>query len=302
MKLASQIDLNLLAIFETIYSQGGVTHAARHLNLSQPAVSHSLARLREALGDKLFVRSGNALVPTALARTMIVPVREALQNVEKAFATAIIFDPATSTRAFAIGLRQSGEMRNFPGLVVDALREAPGVTIASVSFRRRDLARTLAEGRLDLALDIRNPDQDGLCRERLRRDGLMVVARPGHPRIAGRIDLETYLALDHIVASPRPAGLGTEDIALAALGLSRRIAVRCQHAWSAWQIVSTSDMICTLPASYAATMNRVAENQLVELPLDAAPNSLFMHWHESADRDPANRWLRDIVRRHLAAP
>jgi DNA-binding transcriptional LysR family regulator len=301
LKLASEIDLNLLAVFETIYSKGGVTHAARHLNLSQPAVSHSLARLRDAFGDKLFVRSGNALVPTTLAQAMIGPVREALRHVETAFAAAMTFDPQTSTRAFSIGLRQSGEMRSFPGLVADALREAPGLALASLNFRRRDLAASLADGHLDLAIDVRNASQEGLCSELLKEDNLVVVARADHPRVRGRIDLDTFLALDHIVASPRPRGLDGADAALAEFGKSRRVSVRCQHVWSAWQIVATSDLICTLPSSYAETMNLVSGNQIVPFPLAITPNALFMYWHEAADRDPGNQWLRSIVRQHFAA-
>ena len=301
MKLASKIDLNLLAVFETIYSKHGVTNAARHLNLSQPAVSHSLARLREAFGDRLFVRAGNALVPTTLAQAMIGPVREALRNVEVAFAAASAFDPRTTKRAFSIGLRQSGEMRSFAGLAIDALRAAPGLTLSSVDFRRRDLHRSLAEGQLDLAIDVRNTGLEGLCSEPIKPDTLVVVARAGHPRVQDGIDLETYLALDHVVASPRPNGLSAADDALAAIGRNRHITVRCQNIWSAWQVVAASDLICTLPKLYAEAMGFVAGNQVVALPLDVEPGELLMYWHQVADQDPGNRWLRRVVRTHFAA-
>ncbi|WP_156455577.1 LysR family transcriptional regulator, partial [Sphingomonas sp. CCH5-D11] len=199
-----------------------MTAAARHLHLSQSAVSHALARLRLAFDDELFVRVGNAIVPTALARSIIDPVRDALQGVEQALVTATRFDPATSTRAFRIGLRQANEARVFAGIVAQMVRAAPGVTLASVNFRRSEVAEELARGDLDLAIDVASDATTGLHAVPLQTDTMVVAARRGHPRIHGAIDLETYLAADHVQASPRRSGPGLEDEGLAALGKARR--------------------------------------------------------------------------------
>ncbi len=296
VKLRSRIDFNLLAVFEAIYAREGVTAAARQLNLSQSAVSHALARLRNQFDDPLFVRAGNALVPTALAREIVGPVRTALHGVERVVAAARTFDPATSTRAFRIGLRQSSEVRIFADLVARAKAAAPGITLASADFRRSELAQALAEGELDMAIDVPSDAAAGLCHVPLQTGALVVAARRGHPRIDGAIDFATYLAADHVVASPRPTGRGIEDEALAALGAARRIAVRCQHIWSAWQIVAESDMIVTLMQAHAASLRPLADNQLVPLPFDLPPRPLQLHWHEASARDPGNEWLREMVR------
>lgn len=295
MKLRSRIDFNLLAVFEAIYAREGVTAAARQLNLSQSAVSHALARLRDQFDDPLFVRAGNALVPTALARSMVAPVRAALHGVERVVAAARIFDPATSTRAFRIGLRQSSEVRIFADLVARAKAAAPGITLASADFRRSELTQTLAEGALDMAIDVPSEAAAGLCHLPLETGSLVVAARRGHPQIDGAIDLATYLAVDHVVASPRPSGLGIEDEALAAIGVARRIAVRCQHIWSAWQIVAESDMVVTLMRAHAASLRPLADNKLVAMPFDIPARPLQLHWHEASARDPGNEWLRGIV-------
>ncbi len=295
MRRLARFDLNLLQIFDAIHAKGGVSAAARHLNLSQPAISHALAKLRDAFDDPLFVRQGNKLVPTPAARAIAGPVREALRGLDAALDSATDFDPALSTREFRIGIRLSGEMPRFSSLVSRVFREAPHVALASVTFRRRDLAMALANGDLDLALDVALPPDDRLCRQYLGTDPLVIAARQGHPRVAGAIDLDTYLALDHIVATPRPRGPAIEDVALERIGLRRRVAVRCQHAITAWQIVATSDMVCTLPRFHAALLDAIWPMQIVDLPVAVDPSSSYLYWHQAAQADPGLTWLRTII-------
>ncbi len=277
-----------------------MTAAARHLHLSQSAISHALARLRVTFDDELFVRVGNAVVPTALARSIIDPVREALQGVEQALVAAARFDPATSTRGFRIGLRQANEARVFAGIVARSLRDAPRVTLAGVNFRRSEVAEDLARGELDLAIDVASDATVGLRALPLQTDTMMVAARRGHPSIAGAIDLSTYLAADHVQASPRPSGPGLEDEGLTALGERRRVAVRCQNIWSAWQIVAQSDLVLTLLGTHAASLLPVADNQILPLPFEIVPRPLQLLWHPVAERDPGNIWLRGVIREQIA--
>ena len=299
MRHLARFDLNLLRIFDAIFAKGGVSAAARHLNLSQPAISHALTRLRTQFDDPLFVRQGNRLVPTTAARAMAGPVREALRGLDVALDAATAFDPAASTREFRIGVRLSGEMPRFSSLVARVRAEAPHVALSSVTFRRRDLVAMLANGDLDLALDVALPADDRLCRHYLGTEPLVVVARKGHPRIDGAIDLDTYLALDHIIATARPYGPGIEDMVLGRMGLTRRIAVRCQHAITAWQIVAASDMIFALPRSHAAVLDATWPMQLVELPLPVEPGGSYLYWHQAAQADPGLGWLRAIIAEEL---
>ena len=295
MKLRSRIDLNLLAVFDAILTRGSVTAAARHLHLSQSAVSHALGRLRREFDDPLFVRTGNALAPTALARTIMDPVRGALRGVEIAVAAASRFDPATTTRLFRIGMRPTTEAQLFGALVLRATADAPGVRLASMDFRRRELARVLAEGGLDAAVDVVSRSTAGLCSAPLSSDRLVVVARPDHPRVSGTIDLPTYLALDHVMTTPRASGLGMEDEALAGQGAERRVAVRTQQIAAAWRIVAGSDMVLTLSRSHAEAMQHTAPLQVLELPIAVAPRTLHLLWHQTVERDPGNAWLRGLI-------
>ena len=302
MRRLARFDLNLLQIFDAIHAKGGVSAAARHLNLSQPAISHALAKLRDAFGDPLFVRQGNRLVPTPAARAIAGPVREALRGLDAALDAAASFDPGQTTREFRIGVRLSGELPRFSALVARVRAEAPHVTLASVTFRRRDLIAALANGDLDLALDVALPADDRLRRHYLGSEPLVVVARPGHPRVDGAVDLDTYLALEHVVASTRPHGPGIEDMALERMGLGRRVAVRCQHAITAWQIIAASDMLFTLPRSHAEMIDAIWPMQLVPLPLDVERGGNFLYWHQAAEADPGLGWLRAIIVEELAKP
>ena len=295
MKLRSRIDLNLLAVFDAIVTRGSVTQAARHLNLSQSAISHALGRLRREFDDPLFVRIGNTLVPTALARSIVEPVRGALRGVEVAIAAASRFDPATTTRAFRIGMRPTTEAQFFEELVLRAVAEAPSARLASVNFRRRDLPRMLAEGGLDVAVDVPSRGAATLRSVPLSSEMLVVVARRNHPRVHGAIDLATYLALDHVLATPRSSGLGMEDDALAAAGQERRIVVRSQHVTAAWQIVAGSNMLLTLSRSNAEAMQQAAPLQILPLPIAVSPRALRLFWHETAERDPGTMWLRALI-------
>ncbi len=154
MKRLPRLDLNLLQIFDAIYTKGGVSAAASHLNLSQPAISHALAKLRAMLDDPLFIRQGNRLVPTGTARAVAEPIHTALRELVAALDGAGSFDPAQSTREFRIGIRLAGEMSRFPALASRVLADAPHVRLISTAFRRRDLVAALANGDLDVAIDV----------------------------------------------------------------------------------------------------------------------------------------------------
>lgn len=302
MRHLTRYDLNLLRIFDAIFVKGGVSAAARHLHLSQPAISHALAKLRTQFEDPLFVRQGNRLVPTSAARAIAEPVREALLGLDAALDAATAFDPAQTTREFRIGVRLSGEMPRFSSLVARVRAEAPHVALASVTFRRRDLVMMLGNGDLDLALDVALPGDDRMGRHYLGTEPIVVVARKRHPRVDGAIDLDTYLALDHIVATARPYGPGIEDMALERMGLARRVAVRCQHAITAWQIVAASDMLFALPKSHAAVLDAMWPMQLLDLPLPVEPGGSYLYWHQAAEADPGLGWLRGIIVEELGKP
>lgn len=286
------MDLNLLVVFDAIFSEGGITPAARKLHLTQPAVSHALNRLRDALGDPLFVREGRAVVPTPTARNLARPVRDILRDVDLMLSDLNRFDPTTTPHKFTLGMRDVSEPLLMPALQRSISAEAPQIDLASIQTDRRALESELANGHLDVALDMHLPVSDKILRQRVQFDPLVVVCRAGHPRLNIHATLEDYLAEGHILATVRRSGGGIEDMELSRHGLSRHIQLRCQHYFAALEVVRHNDLVLTMPRGYAEVANRAGDFLILPFPLDLPPPEGYVYWHENVDDDPANQWLR----------
>jgi DNA-binding transcriptional LysR family regulator len=289
----SRIDLNLLVVLDAIYTEGGITRAAAKLHLTQPAISHSLGRLRDLFRDELFTREGRAMVPTPLARNLIEPVRRALRGLEVTLNELEAFDPATTQKRFTVGVRDVFEATVLPPLLRQVSRTAPSVDVAAVQVSRRDLESELAGGMLDAALDVLLPLSDDVRRRKVSVDDRVVIARKGHPIVKRGLTLATYLKQHHILVSSRRAGPSLEDVELSRQGLSRRIRLRCQHYFAACRVVSQTDLILTMPGHYARVANRQFGNQVLPLPYEMPPLDAYLYWHANVDNEPANRWLRE---------
>lgn len=296
-----RLDLNLLVVLDAIFTEGGITQAAAKLNLTQPAVSHALARLRDLLGDPLFVRAGRGLTPTPFARNLIDPVRQSLRGLEIALSEAAHFDPATSRRRFILGIRDVLEARILPALLHRITEEAPGVDLSAIHIDRRELEGELAAGRVDAALDIWLGLPERIHRRLMMEDRFVVIARSGHPRVRGRIDLDGYLAEQHVLVSARTAGPGLEDVELARHGHSRHVRLRCQHYFAGCRVVSQTDLVLTMTEHYARITNRPFANQILPFPLEAPGLDAYLYWHANVEADPANRWLRRVIAETMAS-
>lgn len=289
----SRVDLNLLVVFEAIYAEGSITRASETLHLTQPALSHALARLRELMGDPLFVRTGHRMAPTALAQEIIAPVRRALSEIDVTLSQIHKFDPTTSSREFKIGVRHVVETATLPSLAARLEDASPNVKLSSVPYERDNLYGELVSGGLDLAIDVLLPRLDGVRHKLLLSGRMVVVVRQGHPRVRGDIDLATYLDMDHVLATSRRFGPGVEDRALHRLGHERRVKLRCQHFSTACEIVSRTDLALTMHERYAQALNAPLANRILPLPFDAPAHELYLYWHASAEAEPGNRWLRE---------
>jgi DNA-binding transcriptional LysR family regulator len=291
----SRIDLNLFTVFDAIYREGGITAASKRLHLSQPAVSHALGRLRELMNDPLFERHGNEMVPTPLARTLAVTIGSSLHSLEQMMHRAGRFDPTSSQRAFTIASRESQESAFLPVLLERIAQAAPNIDVAAVRIERRDLEDDLHTGDIDFAIDVALPVSADVRREHLGASPLVVLARADHPVVNGALDLETYLSQEHVLVTGRRRGPGYEDVALAKLGLTRRIRVRCQQHAAACEIVGRSDLLATISRKNAELVNRNGNFQTLAFPIDTAPLDSFLYWHARSEDDPACRWMKALL-------
>jgi DNA-binding transcriptional LysR family regulator len=260
-------------------------------------MSHALKRLRELLKDPLFIREGANMVPTPFSRNMINEVRQALQILEVNLYENRNFDPAHTRRDFQIGFWELMESTILPSLVKTMIKAAPEISITTLRVKRREIETELASGTLDLALDIPITMSDSIRHQPLFSDRVVVMARAGHPAIAGELDLDTYLRQDHILVSSRRLGPSLVDAELNRKGRKRRIVLRCQHYFAACRVVGETDMLLTIPEHYAQMLNSGFNNRLYPFPLKSLQQlEIHMYWHESAENDPPNRWLREQIR------
>jgi DNA-binding transcriptional LysR family regulator len=295
----SRIDLNLFTVFDAIYCEGGITAASKRLHLSQPAVSHALARLRELMDDPLFERHGNEMAPTPLARTLAVTIANSLHSLEQMMHRAGRFDPSNSQRVFTIAVRESQESAFLPPLLDRIAKDAPNIDLAAVRIERRDLEDDLQSGDVDFAIDVSLPISAEVRREHVSASPLVVLARKDHPIVRGALDLDTYLSQEHILVTGRRRGRGYEDVALAKLGLKRRIRVRCQQHSAACEIVSRTDLLATVSQKNAELLNRDADNQMLTFPTELAPLDSYLYWHARSEEDPACRWMKELLLKTL---
>ncbi|MFZ0800162.1 MAG: LysR family transcriptional regulator [Terriglobales bacterium] len=300
----SQVDLNLFVVLEAIYREGNITRAGQQLNLTQPAISHALKRLRDLLQDPLFVRQGPHMVPTPFTRNMIEQVRQALQILEVNLSQSRNFVPEHTRRNFHLSLWEYAEALILPSLLRRLTRAAPGMSITSSRVKRRDLETELASGSVDLAIDIPMTTSDRTRHKWLLNEPFVVMARQGHPAIGDKVDLDTYLAQRHIQVSSRRQGPSLIDIELSRRGLRRQVFLRSQHNLTACMVVSKTDMLLTLPERHAQLLNTGVVNtglmnQVHSFPLPAPRLEAHLYWHESVENDPANRWLRQEIEKVL---
>lgn len=298
----SKLDLNLLVVLDTIDAEGGVSRAATKLNLTQPAISHALARLRLALDDPLFFRQGRALVPTPLTRSLIAPLRRSLAGLRALLVEAGRFDPKDAATRFTLGVRDPVEFLVLPPLMRRIAAAAPGIDLRTVQAARRNLEAGLASGALDLAIDVSLPLSESVRRQRIAADPLVVVVRRGHPALGARFTLEAYLRQEHVMVTQRRKGPGFEDLALSERGVSRRVRLRCRNYIAAFRVISETDLVLTMAERYVAPLNHGFDNRILPLPIALPTLDLYLYWHETLDRDPANCWLRGLVAESFAAP
>ena len=291
------LDLNLLRVLDAILAEGNLTRAAQRLALSQPAMSNALARLRAALDDPLFLRTGKGMAPTPRARQLAEPVRQALDLLHNALRPDTAFDHGASSRAFALAVEDYGEVVLMPRLADWLMQAAPGVQLRVRPERGAALRDELRTGGVDLAVDY-FPVRDAECHNRrLLDDELVSLVRHDHPALGEGtgISAELYARLPHVVLDRRGGAGPVVDRMLRGAGLRRRIAVRVPHFLSMPLLVCASEMICTLPRRMAQVYAGHFGLRLLRPPLELPPVPVYLVWHRSSDADPGQRWLRETI-------
>lgn len=293
MENIGKLDLNLLLVFDAVMRRRSVSRAAADLGLTQSTVSNALRRLRDALGDPLFLRESRGVTPTAYADELAPYVESALAALRDGLERSRRFDPATANRRFTIIMTDIAEAVILPR-VLDLCRvSAPGMSIRAINLPVDDTPDALRSGDADLAIGFL-PDFAGPFYQRFLFDTPYVcIAASGNPLARGRMTLKKFAAARHAVAEAQGTGHSVVRRTFEKQGLRLRIGALVPHFLSIPYVVAASDLIATVPRGFGVAMHAPAALKAMPHPVDLPTVEIRLLWHERFQRDPASRWLRD---------
>ncbi|MFL1463247.1 LysR family transcriptional regulator [Roseococcus sp. DSY-14] len=291
----SQLDLNLLRVFDAVARERHVTRAAQRLHLSQPAVSNALARLRAALGDELFLRRPGGVEPTAFAQALAAPVAEALDRLAETLAAQAPFDPATARRVFSVGVSEYAEAVLAPRLVARLGAEAPGCLLAFRHADRTNAEALLERGEAAMAVAVLPEPTALYTRIRLLPEGFLTLMRPGHPLAEGELTLERFLSVPHLLHSPNGSRDGAMDWALEQEGRQRRLGAVVAHLSAVPAILLGTDLVISLSARLAGALAAAHGLLLRDPPVEVRHTRLSLVFHRRFEADQGHAWLRRLI-------
>lgn len=294
--LLRNIDLNLLVVLDALLTEKHVTRTALRLHLSQPAISHSLNKLRGLLDDPILIRRGGELVLSSLAQNLQEPLREVLGQIETLFGKSIDFDPASSQRVFTLAMSDYGAAIILPGLLVRLRRDAPNTTLLVTQDSRHGMFEQVAQGKIDLALGVFPKFTEDLATEVLFEETFSCLLDRRTLPANGVLDLHSYLARPHLLVSVDGSANGEVDSLLRDHGLQRRIAVNVPHWGTAPSMIHNTDLILTV-ATRTLDDARLDQNLArVKPPLPIPAFPFVQIWHRRFKDEPAHAWLREQIR------
>jgi DNA-binding transcriptional LysR family regulator len=287
-----RLDVALLRVLDALLRTESTVRAARALHVTQSAVSHALRRLRDVLGDPLFVVVGRKLVATERARALGPAVAEALAAVDRVLATGDAFDPRALRATFRIVAADNSELIVLPRLLDTLAVEAPGVDLLTLTVGDA-LEDVLEQGDADLAIAARFRERAGLLHRALF-DDVFVCALRADAGIA-RMTLRRFVAARHVLVSPRGLPGGFVDDHLAARGESRRVVLRTPSFQTALALAARTDLVVTLPRRVAEEYARTTPLLLLAPPIELPALRVGLLFPASRRADVAHRWLRERI-------
>jgi DNA-binding transcriptional LysR family regulator len=303
----ARADLNLLVLFEVVLEERHVGRAAERMHLTPSAISHGLGRLRRLLNDPLFLRTPKGVIPTARATELATPITEVLARARSVVATAAPFDPATSTRRFAIGAPDGASAVFLPPLLAELRATAPGIDIGvrqllpvpgEMSPERawRSALADLEARAMDIAILPSDAIPVRFFRQKLYEEDFVIAMRAGHP-FAADTSLDRYCEMQHVVVSLTGDASGFVDRVLAERGRSRRIALTVPNFMFALAVIAETDLISALPrrfvALHAARFGLIG----IDAPIPLGSFRLNATAPEVAMMDKGLAWLFGVLAR-----
>lgn len=298
----SGFDLNLLRVLDALLREGSMVKAGARVGLSQPAVSAALGRLRHALKDDLFVRQGKGLEPTDFARSLAIPLRGILDDLETLLGGPQDFDPRTSALNFTLSGSDFFAGLLMPQLADQLQKQAPGHRVQLVDFVPDSNVEQLLQHDVDIALTPMADFPDWIDVQPVFWSPFSVIARARHPafvqaglRRGDVMPMDLFCDLAHVLFSPEGNRTGRGDAALERVGRKRRVVMTLPVFSGVYHAVAESDLIALLPHQLAQWIAPRLGLEIYAAPMPVDPVLIAMIWHKRSSATPAHRWMRDLI-------
>ena len=291
------LDLNLLVVFDALLRERSVTRAAMEVGLSQGAMSHALNRLRVFFEDPLFVKRPSGMEPTEKAVLLGATVSEVMTALRERVVSHASFDPATARRTFVICMTDMGELVFLPPLVRRLRKVAPHCTLRSVQVTLEHIEATLATGEADIALGSVRAAPDGLYQQQLFLHTFVTMVSVHNKAIGRTISRTQFERMPQIVVSLTGRASAAYDSAFEEYGIKRNIFLTTPHFLVVPHLIDAQrDLIATVPLELGNVFSKLGTVKLVPPPVPLPPFALRQHWHPRLHNDPANIWLRKLIK------
>ena len=294
------VDTHLVVALHALLEERSVTGAAKRLGVTQPTMSHALARLRAHFDDAILVKVGRTMTMTERARTLAEPTRAAIHELERVFRGPDAFEPLRSKRTFRLAATDNLELIVMPKLARVLAKEAPFVDLRCRSVAA-DWSDALLRGDIELKLGRAASPIAGIRSQGLVREELVCLVRRKHPATRRPLTRARYASFEHLVVAPHGGDHGIVDRELAARGLTRRVTMTVSHFLVAPFIVAESDLVLTIPARVAKALASPLDLATLPCPLPLGRYGLAMAWAARSENDAGHLWLRNAIRRVVAA-
>lgn len=290
-------DFRLLKCFEVLMAERSVSAAAARLDLSQPAMSHALGRLRRFFDDPLLLKGHGGMTPTGRALELEAQVRTLLADAANIMSRPASFDPATARKRFVVMAAENLECLIAPRLMERIHRAAPGIELAFRSADRHRALGWLESGEIDFRIGQWPKPAQSLRSKPLFRDHLVCIARKDHPQISGRISVEQFLNTPHVRIDTPRVGVSMHGIdeAVSALRRRLRVALRVHSAFTICHVVEYTDLIACVTQRLARKLANDYPLQILPVPLPVPRVQVSLYWHERTQKQPEHRWFRQLL-------
>ncbi|WP_396333518.1 LysR family transcriptional regulator [Burkholderia anthina] len=291
------LDLNLLVVFEALLRERSVTRAARDIGLTQGAMSHALNRLRVFFDDPLFVKTTDGMTPTPKGEQLGATVSEVIAAIRQNIVAEAGFEPLTARRTFVLCMTDMGELVFLPPLIRRLRKIAPGCVLRSVQVPIEQIEGVLASGEADLALGSIHAAPEGLFQQQLFMHSFVTVVSVRNRKVGKTLTRAQFEAMPQIVVSLTGRASAAYDNAFDAYGIRRNIYLTTPHFLAVPHLIDAQpDLIATVPLELGTVFSRLGTVRILPPPVALPPFALRQHWHARFNTDPANVWLRHLIK------